>query len=131
MEHPKNRGVTFWTERIGPIIIKIWHQLQNQFGSCRFCNRCHILIIIGPILPVQSVTPRFLGCSIFPNILVIYQILFLMLFQNFKKHRSSTVATLTGVVSHLPNMITDYLYAYVLSCPHAYLPHSFISDSGY
>jgi hypothetical protein len=32
MEHPKSRGVTFWTERIGPIIIKIWHQLQNQFG---------------------------------------------------------------------------------------------------
>ena len=22
-------GVIFWTERIGPIIIKIWHQLQN------------------------------------------------------------------------------------------------------
>ena len=38
--------------------------------------------------------PWFLGCSIFPNILVIYQILFLTLFQNFKKHRSSTVATL-------------------------------------
>jgi hypothetical protein len=81
MEHPKNQGVTFWTERIRLIIIKIWHQLQNLHEPNWFCNWCHILIIISPILSVQNVTPRFLGCFIFPNILVIYQTLFLTLFQ--------------------------------------------------
>ena len=30
--HPKNQGVTFWTEKIGSVIVEIWHWLQNQLS---------------------------------------------------------------------------------------------------
>jgi len=63
LEPARNQGVTFWTKRIRLIIIKIWPWLQNQFDNHWFCNWCHILTNIGPILSVQNVTLRFLGVA--------------------------------------------------------------------
>jgi hypothetical protein len=38
LEHPKNRGVTYWSERNGPLSAQIFDQLQKAAISTAFCN---------------------------------------------------------------------------------------------
>ena len=59
IEHIKNRRVTFWPERIGPVVPMLW----SGYGTT------------GPILLGQNVTLRFLMCSISTNILMVLAIL--------------------------------------------------------
>src|SRR6202050_359471 len=57
-------------------------------------NRSHIRTINDPFLLDQNITPRFLGCSSFSNILVILTILYQTLYPFFRKASVTTVATL-------------------------------------
>src|ERR1700677_3017535 len=57
-------------------------------------NRSHIGTINGPLFLDQNITPRFLGCSSFSNILVILTNLSHTLYPFFRKASVMTVATL-------------------------------------
>ena len=94
LDHLQNRGVIFLAKKIRPVIVMIWHRLQNQLGYHWFCSWCHILMIPVPILLAKSMTPRLLRCSSCSNILAILRLLFLMVFPKIRKHWSLAVATL-------------------------------------
>src|ERR1700683_2367605 len=99
LEHLQTRGVIFSAKKIGPVIVMIWHWLQNQLGYHLFCSWCHILMITGPILLAKNMTPRFLRCSSCSNTSVILPLLFLMVCPKIQKHWSLAVATLSEQVS--------------------------------
>jgi len=73
---PKNKRGTFWAKKIGPVIVRIWHQLQNSANLIEFYNWCHILTITGPIFSARNVTTLFFRS---PNNSIILAFLFLKL----------------------------------------------------
>ena len=84
---------------IGPKIMGHWlprYSIGYQWlqNSVMNCNRSYIGPINDPFFLDQNISPRFLGCSSFSNILVILTILFHMLYPFFWKASVVTMATL-------------------------------------
>ena len=72
---------SYMAKKIGPVIVRIWHQLQNSANLIEFYNWCHILTITGPIFLAQNVTPLVFKS---PNNSIILAFIFLMLWWFFK-----------------------------------------------
>jgi hypothetical protein len=58
LEHLKNKGVIFSTEKIGLVIVKIWHQLQNSANLAEIIKTAtatqHIVFPLCSILRLLS-----------------------------------------------------------------------------
>src|SRR6202050_5290413 len=82
---PKTEGSFIGPKIMGHLLPRYsigYKWLQNSVMNC---NQSHIGTINGPFFLDQNITPRFLGCSSFTNILVILTILFHTLYPFFTK----------------------------------------------
>jgi len=91
----KTEGLYFGPKRISHSVPRylISYDLWPSFVTT--CNWSNIWITDDSFFPDQNITPRFLRCSSFTNILMILTILVLALYQFFRKSSVMTVATLT------------------------------------
>ena len=71
IDHIKNRGVIFYPKTIGQLFPMLWssHEFGHKFGQISW--PLHSVGSNHLILSGQNMTPRFLMCSIFTNILAV------------------------------------------------------------